>query len=87
MANTFLLAMGRPIGRSLAEPDKQTEARRVTDEIEADGKELLLPLDVVAAPSADAEGASAARSTTWMRSPATSRSWTSDRAPSSATRA
>jgi phosphoglycerate kinase len=58
MANTFLLAMGRPIGRSLAEPDKQTEARRVTDEIEADGKELLLPLDVVAAPSADAEGAS-----------------------------
>ena len=60
MANTFLLAMGRPIGRSLAEPDKQTEARRVTDEIKADGKELLLPLDVVAAPSADAEGASGA---------------------------
>ena len=26
MANTFLLAMGRPIGRSLAEPDKVTEA-------------------------------------------------------------
>ncbi|HVD52243.1 MAG TPA: phosphoglycerate kinase [Candidatus Udaeobacter sp.] len=60
MANTFLLAMGRPIGRSLAEPDKQTEARRVIDEIKADGKELLLPLDVVAAPSADAEGASGA---------------------------
>ena len=60
MANTFLLAMGRPIGRSLAEPDKQTEARRVTEEIEADGKELLLPLDVVAAPSADTEGASGA---------------------------
>src|SRR6266576_1601137 len=60
MANTFLLAMGRPIGRSLAEADKQTEARRVTDEIEADGKELLLPLDVVAAPSADTEGASGA---------------------------
>ena len=60
MANTFLLAMGRPIGRSLAEPDKQTEARRVTDEIKADGKELLLPLDVVAAPSADAESASGA---------------------------
>ena len=60
MANTFLLAMGRPIGRSLAEADKQTEARRVTDEIEADGKELLLPLDVVAAPSADTDGASGA---------------------------
>jgi phosphoglycerate kinase len=57
MANTFLLAMGRPIGRSLAEPDKETEARRVIDEVEGNGKELLLPIDVVAAPSADADGA------------------------------
>lgn len=57
MANTFLLAMGRPIGRSLAEPEKETEARLVTDEVEGNGKELLLPVDVVAAPSADAEGA------------------------------
>jgi phosphoglycerate kinase len=57
MANTFLLAMGRPIGRSLAEPEKETEARRVTDEVEGNGKELLLPIDVVAAPSPDAEGA------------------------------
>src|SRR5256712_12118924 len=60
MANTFLLAMGRPIGRSLAEPDKETEARLVTDEVEGNGKELLLPVDVVAAPSANAEGASGA---------------------------
>ena len=60
MANTFLLAMGRSIGRSLAEPDKETEARLVTDEVEGNGKELLLPVDVVAAPSADAEGASGA---------------------------
>ena len=60
MANTFLLAMGRPIGRSLAEPDKVTEARLVTDEVEGNGKELLLPVDVVAAPSADADGASGA---------------------------
>ena len=60
MANTFLLAMGRPIGRSLAEPDKETEARLVTDEVEGNGKELLLPVDVVAAPSADAGGASGA---------------------------
>ena len=60
MANTFLLAMGRPIGRSLAEPDKETEARLVTDEVEGNGKELLLPVDVVAAPSADADGASGA---------------------------
>ena len=60
MANTFLLAMGHPIGRSLAEPDKETEARLVTDEVEGNGKELLLPVDVVAAPSADGEGASGA---------------------------
>ncbi len=60
MANTFLLAMGRPIGRSLAEPDKATEARLVSDEVEGNGKELLLPVDVIAAPSADAEGASGA---------------------------
>src|SRR5882762_2422307 len=60
MANTFLLAMGRPIGRSLAEPEKQTEARLVTDEVEGNGKELLLPIDVVAAPSADANGAAGA---------------------------
>jgi phosphoglycerate kinase len=58
MANTFLLARGRPVGRSLVEPDRETEARLVTDEVEGNGKELLLPVDVVAAPSADAEGAS-----------------------------
>jgi phosphoglycerate kinase len=60
MANTFLLAMGRPIGRSLAEPDKQTEARRVSEDIARKGKELLLPVDVIAAPSADAGGAAGA---------------------------
>jgi phosphoglycerate kinase len=60
MANTFLLAMGRQVGRSLAEPEKETEARLVTDEVEGNGKELLLPVDVVAAPSADAEGVSGA---------------------------
>ncbi len=57
MANTFLLATGRSIGRSLAEPDKATEARLVSDEVERNGKELLLPVDVIAAPSADPEGA------------------------------
>ena len=60
MANTFLLAMGRPIGRSLAEPDKETEARLVTDDVEGNGIELLLPVDVLCAPSADADGAAAA---------------------------
>ena len=60
MANTFLLARGLSVGRSLAEPDKETEARLVTDDVEGNGKQLLLPVDVVAAPSADADGAAGA---------------------------
>ena len=61
MANTFLLAEGKPIGRSLAEPDKTAEARAIATELERARKELLLPLDVVAAPSADAAGGAAAK--------------------------
>ena len=57
MANTFLLVQGRAVGRSLAEPDKRTEARLIAEEVEGNGKELLLPIDVVCAPSADADGA------------------------------
>ena len=60
MANTFLLATGRGIGRSLAEPDRADEARRILDDAEAQGKPLLLPDDVVCAPSADEAGASSA---------------------------
>ncbi|OLC19658.1 MAG: phosphoglycerate kinase [Chloroflexi bacterium 13_1_40CM_68_21] len=60
MANTFLLARGLSVGRSLAEPDKETEARLVTDDVEGNGKQLLLPVDVVAAPSQDADGAAGA---------------------------
>ena len=57
MANTFLLAAGRSVGRSLAEPEKETEARLVTDEIVGNRKDLLLPVDVVAAASVDGDGA------------------------------
>jgi len=60
MANTFLLAAGHGVGRSLVEPEKETEARRVTDEVEGNGKTLLIPVDVVCAPSADEDGAAAA---------------------------
>ena len=60
MANTFLLAAGHGVGRSLVEPEKETEARRVTDEVEGSGKTLLIPVDVVCAPSADEDGAAAA---------------------------
>jgi phosphoglycerate kinase len=60
MANTFLLATGRGIGRSLAEPDRADEARRILDDAKAQGKRVLLPDDVLCAPSADEAGASAA---------------------------
>src|SRR5688572_5561382 len=60
MANTFLLATGNKVGRSLAEPDRVDEARRILADAKAQGKRVLLPEDVVCAPSADEAGANAA---------------------------
>jgi phosphoglycerate kinase len=60
MANTFLLAMGRRIGRSLAEPDRAEEASAILDDAKAQGKRVLLPEDVLCAPSVDDAGARAA---------------------------
>ena len=57
MANTFLLARGERIGRSLAEPDLAKEAQRVMDDAKGSGKAVLLPVDVVTAPSIDDVGA------------------------------
>jgi phosphoglycerate kinase len=61
MANTFLLAAGKKVGRSLVEKDRAAEAARITEEVGAAGKLLLLPVDVVCAPSVDADGAQRAR--------------------------
>ncbi len=60
MANTFLLALGHGIGRSLAEPERVDEARRVYDDARSQGKRVLLPDDVLCAPSVDEAGARAA---------------------------
>jgi len=49
IANTFLLASGLPIGKSLAEPDLVNEARAVIGAMKARGAEVPLPLDVVTA--------------------------------------
>jgi phosphoglycerate kinase len=49
IANTFMLAAGRPIGKSLAEPDLVGQARAVIDAMAARGAEVPLPLDVVVA--------------------------------------
>jgi phosphoglycerate kinase len=57
MANTFLLATGRRVGTSLVEEDRAGEAARIIEQIEGDRKRILLPVDVLAAPSLDAEGA------------------------------
>lgn len=47
--NTFLLAAGRPIGKSLAEPDLVDECRKVFEILEKKGAKLPMPVDVVAA--------------------------------------
>jgi phosphoglycerate kinase len=60
MANTFLLATGHGIGRSLAEPDRAGEARAILDDAKTRGKRVLLPEDVLCAPSVDDAGARAA---------------------------
>jgi phosphoglycerate kinase len=49
IANTFLLAAGRPIGKSLAEPNLVGEAREILRVIQAKGGDIPLPVDVVCA--------------------------------------
>jgi phosphoglycerate kinase len=49
IANTFMLAAGRRIGKSLAEPDLADEAKRIIGIIEAKGGTVPLPVDVVCA--------------------------------------
>ena len=57
IANTFMLAAGLPIGKSLAEPDLADEARAVMAEMKARGAEVSISADVVTAKtfSADAK--------------------------------
>ncbi|HZA01457.1 MAG TPA: phosphoglycerate kinase [Hyphomicrobiaceae bacterium] len=47
MANTFLQAEGRGVGRSMAEPDFQSTAREITAAAKGRGCEILLPVDGV----------------------------------------
>ena len=49
MANTFLLAQGKPVGKSLAEPDRVEDARAIIAAAEEKGVNLVLPVDVVIA--------------------------------------
>lgn len=47
--NTFLLAAGKPVGKSLCEPDLIDECRRVLDILAKKGASLPMPVDVVVA--------------------------------------
>jgi phosphoglycerate kinase len=49
MANTFLLAQGKTVGKSLAEHDMVEEARRVLSQAEKKKVRVILPVDVVVA--------------------------------------
>ncbi|MDP9928993.1 phosphoglycerate kinase [Variovorax paradoxus] len=49
MANTFLLAAGHPVGRSLCEPEMVETARAVTAALSVRGARLFMPTDVVTA--------------------------------------
>ncbi len=57
IANTFLLAAGLPIGRSLAEADLVGEAKAVIEAMKARGAEVPIPVDVVVAKEFKADAA------------------------------
>src|SRR6476646_6404171 len=49
MANTFLLAQGKAVGKSLAEPDRVEDARRILSIAANNGVRVVLPVDVIVA--------------------------------------
>jgi len=54
MANTFLSAQGRPVGRSLCEPDLADHARAILSSAKEAGCDILLPEDAVTADKLEA---------------------------------
>jgi len=54
IANTFLLAKGYQVGNSLVEEDMVDLAREIMEEAESQGKEVILPVDVVVAEKLEA---------------------------------
>lgn len=58
MANTFLAALARPIGKSLAERDLAPTARDIMDKARSLGRQIILPLDVVVAKKFEAHAPS-----------------------------
>jgi phosphoglycerate kinase len=63
IANTFLLASGLPIGKSLAEPALVADARAVIDAMAARGAAVPIPTDVVTAKTFAADAPATTRLT------------------------
>jgi phosphoglycerate kinase len=58
MANTFLLALGKQVGKSLVEPDLVDTARNIMHAAKAGKREIVLPVDVVVAQKFEANAPS-----------------------------
>jgi len=58
MANTFLLAQGKKVGKSLVEADLATTAREIMDKAKNSKREIVLPVDCVAAEKFEAHAPS-----------------------------
>src|SRR5689334_1859823 len=54
MANTFLAALGKKVGKSLHEPDLMPTARQIMDKAKATRREIVLPVDAVVAAKLEA---------------------------------
>jgi phosphoglycerate kinase len=61
IANTFMLAAGLPIGKSLAEADRVSEAKRIIDKLAKRGASVPIPVDVVVAKEFSATAAAAVK--------------------------
>jgi phosphoglycerate kinase len=60
MANTFLLAQGKPVGKSLVERDLLDTARKIMDDATKAKREIVLPVDAVVAQKFEANAPSRA---------------------------
>src|SRR6185503_5096952 len=60
MANTFLMAQGKNVGRSLVERDLIQTAQKIMDEAKAKKREIVLPVDAIVAEKFEANAPSRA---------------------------
>jgi phosphoglycerate kinase len=60
MANTFLMAQGRQVGRSLVERDLLDTAQKIMDQAKANKREIVLPVDAVVSEKFEANAPSRA---------------------------